>query len=87
MAIIISRIFRNPHSVTPACNIPIVPYYSCFDKRGIINKVIELRLQCFIHVYIRASCEMVKYFASLIRGTPRAKHGKTVMHGWWWPVS
>ena len=27
---------------------------------------------------------MVKKFASLM--TPRAKHGKTAMHSWWWPV-
>ena len=27
---------------------------------------------------------MVKEFVSLM--TPRAKHGKTAMHSWWWPV-
>ena len=33
-----------------------------------INTVIKLKLQCFIHVYVQASCEMIKYFVLLIRG-------------------
>ena len=32
---------------TPAFNIPFLPDCSCLDKRGMINKVIELKLQCF----------------------------------------
>ena len=40
----ISRDVRNTH---PDCIIPIVPDCSCLDKRGMINKVIELNLQCF----------------------------------------
>ena len=40
----------------------------------------------YIHVYLQATCEMVKYCASVIHGDPRAKQGKTAMHSWWWPV-
>ena len=43
----ISGDVSNTH---PACNIPIAPDRSCSDKRGMINKVIELKLQCFFHV-------------------------------------
>ena len=59
---------------TPACNIPIVPDCSCLDKRGMINKVIEIKLRVF-YTYLRASCEMVKYVPSLIRGDAMAKLG------------
>ena len=45
----ILRDVRNTH---PACYIPIVPNCSCLDKRGMIKKVIELKLQCFIYMYI-----------------------------------
>ena len=34
-----------------ACNIPIVPDFSCLDKRGMINKVIKLNFQCFSDKY------------------------------------
>ena len=53
----------------PACNILIVPDFSCLDKRGMINKVIKLKFSVFsIHVYLRTTCEMIKYFGSLNRG-------------------
>ena len=49
------------------------------DKRGTNNKAIKLKLLCFfIHVYLQAICEMIKYFASCIRRAPRAK---IVNHG------
>ena len=37
--------------------IPIAPDWSCSDECGIINKVIKLKLQCFIHVYVQATCQ------------------------------
>ena len=53
---------------TPAFNIPIAPDHSCSDKLGMNNKAIKLKRLCFfIHVYLQATCEMTKYFASLIR--------------------
>ena len=52
------------------------------------NKAIELKLLCFfIHVYLQAICEMIKYFASLIRGAPLVKNSDSWMHSWWWPLS
>ena len=35
----------------PARNIPIVPDFSCLEKRGMINKVIKLNFQCFSYMY------------------------------------
>ena len=37
------------------------------------NKAIKLKLLCFIHVYLQAICEMMKYFASLIRGDAKCQ--------------
>ena len=37
--------------------ISIAPDCSCMDNRGMINKVIKLRLQCFIHTYVQATCQ------------------------------
>ena len=37
-------------------------------------KAIKLKLLCFfIHVYLQATCEMIKYFASLILGDATCK--------------
>ena len=32
--------------------IPIAPDHLCSDNRGMINKVIKLKLQCFFHTYV-----------------------------------
>ena len=56
-----------------AFKIPIAPDRSCSDKRGMNNKAIKLKLLCFIHVYLQATCEMINYFASLIRGDVTCK--------------
>ena len=65
MAIIISRDVRNTH---PTCNIPIVPDCSCLDKHGMVNSY-RAKVTVFnIHIQLRATCEMVKYFHSLIHG-------------------
>ena len=58
----------------PAFNITIAPYHSCSDKRGMNNKAIKLKLlSFFIHVYLQVTCEMIKYFASFIRGDATCK--------------
>ena len=35
----------------PACNIPILPDFSCLDKRSMINKVIKLTFKCFSYMF------------------------------------
>ena len=58
-----------PETCTSAIHNPIAPDCSCSDKLGMNNKAINLKLLCFfIHVYLQATCEMIKYFASLIWG-------------------
>ena len=34
-----------------------MPDGSCLDNRGMINKVIKVNLQCFIHAYVQATCQ------------------------------
>ena len=59
---------------TPAFNIPVAPDRACSDKRGMNNKAIKLKLLFFfIPVYLQASCEMIKYFAALVRGDATCK--------------
>ena len=49
-------------------NVPIAPDRSCSDKRCMNNKGIKLKLLCFfIHLYLQATREMIKCFASLVR--------------------
>ena len=38
--------------------IPIAQDRSCLDNRGMINKVIKLKLQCFINAYVQATCQI-----------------------------
>ena len=66
MAIIISA---TPETRAQAFNILIAPGRSCSDKRGTNNKATVF----FIHVYLHAICEMIKYFTSLIRGDATCK--------------
>ena len=67
----ISGDVRNTHATF---NVPIAPDRSYSDKRGMNNKGIQLKLLCFfIHVYLQATREMIKYFASLIRGDATCK--------------
>ena len=35
-----------------------MPDGSCLDNRGMINTVIKLNLQCFIHAYVQATCQI-----------------------------
>ena len=35
-----------------------MPDRSGLDNRGMINKVIKLNLQCFIHAYVQATCQI-----------------------------
>ena len=35
-----------------------MPDGSCLDNSGMINKVIKLNLQCFIHAYEQATCHI-----------------------------
>ena len=65
----------------------MAPVHSFSDKRGMNNKAIKSKLLCFIHGYKQTTCEMIKYFASLIRGDATCKYSKSVMLSWWWPVS
>ena len=53
------------------------------------NRAIKLKLLCFfIHVYLQAICEMIKYFTSLIRGGATCKkNSKSRMRSCWWPLS
>ena len=37
--------------------IPIAPDRLRSDNCGVINKIIKLKLQCFIHVYLQATCQ------------------------------
>ena len=63
-----------PEIRIPAFNIPIAPGCSCSDKRGTNDKALKLKLLFFyIHVFLQAICEMIKYFASLIRGDATCK--------------
>ena len=63
----------TPETRIPAFNITTAPDHSCSDKRGMNNKAIKLKLLCFIHVYLQATCQMMKYLASLIRGDATCK--------------
>ena len=65
-----------PETRTPAFNIPIAPGRSCSDKRGTNKKKKNYKTKAtvfFIHVHLQAICEMIKYFASLIRGDVTCK--------------
>ena len=64
----------TPETRTPALNIQTAPGRSCSYRRGTNNKAIKLKLLCFIHVYLQAICEMIKYFASLICGDATCKN-------------
>ena len=43
-------ILRDVSYMQPACNVPILPDFSCLDKRGMIKKVIKLKFQCFSYM-------------------------------------
>ena len=38
--------------------ITIAPDRSCSDNLCMIDKVIKLKLHCFIHVYVQATCQI-----------------------------
>ena len=71
----------------PACNITIVPDFSCLDKRGMINKVIKLNFQCFSYMNnygLHVNDEIVMFIKSW--GRHMLKMVKEQLHSWWWPV-
>ena len=71
----------------PACNIPIVPDFSCLDKRGMINKVIKLNFQS-VHTCITTECMRNDNIFWFIKSWGRhvLKLVKEQLHSWWWPV-
>ena len=45
----------------------------CSDKRDMNKKAFKLKLLFFKHVYLKATCEMIEYFASLVLGDATCK--------------
>ena len=72
---------------SPACNIPIVPDFSCLGKRGMINKVIKLNFQ-FFHTCITTDLMSNDKVFCFIKSWGRhvLKIVKQHLHSWWWTI-
>ena len=73
-------------SRSPACNIPIVPGFSCLDKRGMSTKVIKLNFQCFSYMYTDYMRNDKIFCFIKSWGRHVLKIVKQQLHCWWWPV-